>query len=763
MCIRDRVQAACSPAVITFESQSQAAYYDWDFGDGSFESGGNKIEHIYINETTVSQAHTVKLKVSANNNCSADFISQIIVHPSPEAKFVIDTNIACSPFTAHITNTSERAVSYQWFIDSVQGMYDQEFDYKLENKTDKQESYRIELIAKNSFGCTDNHALSVNVYPEVTAAFTATPIIGCSPLDVAFTNTSIGANSYLWSYGDATQSSNKHSEHTYVNVSEEVKIHPVQLIAESAWGCRDTSEIQQITVNPRPNADFKIDTISGCSPLKINITNKTLNVVSYLWDYGKGNTSATLISAQTYTNTTGSPMIFHISQLATNKYGCTDTAIQPITVFPQPTPAFASLSPGCSPLDVEFENNSTNSDIYIWNFGDGKMATTDNPLNTFINRSLDDTTFTVSLQSITHLGCTATTEKTVTVYATPNPTFVPSGSLFTMPYANVFFENRTIGDWEYQWDFGDGTISTDFDPSIHTYNLPNEYAIILYANGSHCKDSVVHFIVVEGAKIKAAFDSSYAGCAPVEARFYNKSINALNYEWDLGDGTITTEENPQHTYAEPGTYMISLTVTNGDLIDIARSHTVTVYQNADAIFDITPKTVALPDAVVNTYNTSVNAEKYHWEFGSSAVSDQFQPQFKYEAEGQYDIRLMVESRDGCRDTMVVPSAVTVLIDCEIKFPNAFTPAQQNGGYYDTQAPETTNDIFHPLSVNIDEYKLQVFNRWGEIVFESFQLDKGWDGFYHDELSKSDVYVWKCEATCIGGGTYKKMGNVSLIR
>lgn len=761
--IEQSLQQACSPAVVSFETQSQAAFYDWDFGDGTVDAGGSKIEHIFLNETPVSQAFTIKLKVSSNNNCSADFVAQVLIHPSPEALFAIDTVIGCSPFTAHITNTSTGAVSHQWLIDSVASANADEFDYRLENKTGTQRSVRIELEAKNAFGCSDNHALSVNVFPEVNASFTPSPAVGCSPLDVKFTNTTTGASTYYWSYGDATHSSNDNSAHTYVNASDTVQRLPVFVVGRSAYGCIDTSDTQLITVNPRPRAMFTADSISGCSPFNVALANTSKGAVKYAWDYGNGTTSANLVPIQYYTNLSGNNQIFDIRLLATNQYNCTDTALQPITVFPEPSPAFAAPAPGCSPLDVMFENKSKNADIYVWDFGDNKMATTDNARNTYINRSLNDTTFTINLRAITHLGCEATAQQQVTVYATPYPTFLPSGSAFTMPNSTVTFENRTVGDWDFSWDLGDGTLATSREPDAHTYNAAGEYAVILYASGEHCRDSAIHFIVINGAKIKADFDSTYVGCSPVEARFYNRSINAATYEWDLGDGTISTEENPVHTYTEPGTYMISLTVRNGELIDIARSQTVTVYKNAEAKFDIAPKTVAMPDAVINTYNKSINGEKFHWEFGGMAVSDQFQPQFKYEAEGQYDIRLMVESRDGCRDTMVLPAAVTVLQNCVIKFPNVFTPDAQTGGMYDPVAAETTNDIFHPLSLNIDEYKLQIFDRWGEIVFESFQVDKGWDGYYRDQLCKSDVYVWKCEATCIGGGTYRNLGNVTLLR
>ena len=114
--------------------------------------------------------------------------------------------------------------------------------------------------------------------------------------------------------------------------------------------------------------------------------------------------------------------------------------------------------------------------------------------------------------------------------------------------------------------------------------------------------------------------------------------------------------------------------------------------------------------------------------------------------------------------MLIQNAVTVLKDCILLFPNAFTPIDKAGdGKYLPNLPETTNDIFHPVWVNIEKYHLEIFNRWGQLIFSSNSLDVGWNGFYKSLLSKQDVYVWKAEATCIGGKKILKIGNVILIR
>jgi PKD repeat protein len=191
------------------------------------------------------------------------------------------------------------------------------------------------LFAENEFGCTDKHALSVLVYPEVTALFTVQPTQGCSPFNGVFTNTSIGAETYQWIFGDNTFSSNTNTIHTYINTSQQVQTYNTQLIAISAYQCRDTSDVQTIQVYPKPIVQFQTSAVSGCSPLQINIQNATIGATQYMWDFGNSVQSPSLIPNQTYINTESTVKVTHIQLRASNEYTCTDTASQAITVYPQ--------------------------------------------------------------------------------------------------------------------------------------------------------------------------------------------------------------------------------------------------------------------------------------------------------------------------------------------------------------------------------------------------------------------------------------------
>jgi PKD repeat protein len=115
-----------------------------------------------------------------------------------------------------------------------------------------------------------------------------------------------------------------------------------------------------------------------------------------------------------------------------------------------------------------------------------------------------------------------------------------------------------------------------------------------------CSDTIQQIIKVLGPPVIARYDTSYAGCSPLEVTFTNKSMNATEYIWDFGDGTTSTEVHPTHTFVVPGTYIIQLTAKNEEAEDISRAHTVTVYRNPKADFSIAPEVVYLPDAEIST-------------------------------------------------------------------------------------------------------------------------------------------------------------------
>lgn len=258
--------------------------------------------------------------------------------------------------------------------------------------------------------------------------------------------------------------------------------------------------------------------------------------------------------------------------------------------------------------------------------------------------------------------------------------------------------------------------------------------------------------------------SESSGCYPLMVHFFNTTTGGvISCNWDFGDGVTSSEYSPSYTYTNPGRYNVVLTVPGPDATVIEYSEVIEVYDHPDALFEFTPNTVYIPEDDVRCYNRSDGGIQYFWEFGDGGSSVEENPKYKYETEGTYDISLLVTNEYGCKDQYVINDAVTVIEQGSIKFPNAFMPrtsVSEEGRL--SNLPD--NAIFKPIiAVDIDDYHLQIFNRWGQLIFESTQVDNGWDGYFNGQLSPQGVYVFKAWGRFVSGKEFSKAGSVMLVR
>ena len=161
-------------------------------------------------------------------------------------------------------------------------------------------------------------------------------------------------------------------------------------------------------------------------------------------------------------------------------------------------------------------------------------------------------------------------------------------------------------------------------------------------------------------------------------------------------------------------------------------------------------------------NYTIGGDKFYWDFGDGTTYEEYEPRHFYKAAGEYTIQLIAESIEGCRDTLRIENAVTAVNGGQVKIPNAFTPnlsgpPAQGGGSF------ASNDIFLPLVEGVIEYKMQIFNRWGELMFETNNQNIGWDGYYKGRLSPQGVYLYKLELKFISGESTTRVGDITLIR
>ncbi|GAI88821.1 unnamed protein product, partial [marine sediment metagenome] len=233
--------------------------------------------------------------------------------------------------------------------------------------------------------------------------------------------------------------------------------------------------------------------------------------------------------------------------------------------------------------------------------------------------------------------------------------------------------------------------------------------------------------------------SAKSGCGSLTVLFENLSLHANTYIWYFGDGGTSDEENPSYIYDRSGEYTVTLKAIGEGGESVVTKDTVRVYDLPEAVFEFKPENAVLPDDPVSFYNYSQNAVQYLWDFGDNRLSDEAEPVHYYLKAGEYNVKLTVWSREGCTDSVIIFDAFAD-DGCQIVFPNAFTP-NPNGpgsGYYSPGS--TDNDVFYPRCRGVVEYRLRIFNRFGKLIFESKDLNIGWDGYINGKLAKQDVYI-----------------------
>lgn len=312
---------------------------------------------------------------------------------------------------------------------------------------------------------------------------------------------------------------------------------------------------------------------------------------------------------------------------------------------------------------------------------------------------------------------------------------------------------------------GTGVTGLFFDPNIAGVG---EHVITYTTQadkfGCYSEDTI-HIQVIIPPVPTAFFQPDTSGCSPIAVHFRNLSIAGESYVWDFDDGTYSVEKNPTHTYYVPGTYIVRLTVVN---IVGTSSHTGTikVFQSPTAVFDVYPPVVSSRQQVVVFYNYSYYATTFLWDFGDSTSSTEKNPWHRYKNSGSYDVILWATSDEGCVDTTHLKTPISVDWKTgNIDFPNVFRwngSGPTGGVWRDGVYPEMDN-VFRPFFENVTEYRLQIFNRWGVLIYESHDLYKGWDGYFGDgNLAIQGVYVWKAKGQFADGSFFNKVGDVTFL-
>jgi len=747
----------CAPVTVDFFNQSSGinVSYLWEFGNGDTSMVANPMD-VSFASTPRDTIFPVTLR--AINECGEGvYVDSVQVLTTPDVNFGFSVDTSCSPAEVRLSNqTSGGIVDVSWNLGN--GNSSQSFNPPMQTylASDQPVTYEITLSARNACGL-DSLTRPLYVKPANVDAFISVPQReGCGPFTVTFSNfTTVGAN-LTWDFGDGTTSKEASPTHTFTDLGT----YRVVQYAENGCGFDSTS--LELEVLPSPEVQFEMST-PPCVDSPLRFENRSSGADAFVWRFDTLATSSRVNTEFSFPRE-GEYFVALEGRSAAN--GCTTIDTQLIRILPLPDISMSlDTFAGCSPLPVNFNANSSEAVVTRWDFGDGNASGQLNPMYTFS----DAGEFQVRVSATDSNGCTALSTPTrVTVYPQPELAFSPQIENICELPTRVRMENQSEKADQFQWDFGNNTVSSLDDPRAW-YEESGEYEVYLWGeNQFGCVDSMMRPVSIPKVPMADFEFDPPRGCSPLDVQFTDLSTNGDRFLWEFGDGTFSPEQNPMHTYLEEGIYDVRLIVSAGmECVDTLEfPGAIQVFPTPFANFEVLPLVQDVFDGTVLLRNLSEDANEYYWDFGDGNLSREESPTHKFRDDETRQIYLQVFGEEGCSDDSLLvfqPPAIKGL-----HIPTGFSP---QSGLGDVR-------LFKPTGIGIKEYSLQIFSSYGELMWETNLLEDGrpvesWDGRVNGQLQPQDVYVWKCRAVFEDGtvwpgqkdssGKVKNIGSLVLLR
>ncbi len=755
---------------------------------------------------------TYYISLTVSNCCGSSTLTDTItVVPIPIPYFAISQDSGCSPFTAVFQTDGlatgrpdsilfdfgdgspievlQPIISVQPNGDTLR-IWNQRSHTFSYNGQAQDTVYFVTLRAINECG-DSTFTLPMRVFPNnIQGFFNTSTNSGCVPLTVSFNDLSFGANDVNWCFDydtltntcNGAVSAGSNPTHTYTQAGQYV----VAMFASN--DCSLDTVYQVITVDPSPNADF-ISSNFLCVGDTFTFTNTssiaTGTIVGYRWGFGDGNTS----NATNPTHIFNNEGTYNITLAIESSNGCLDSITRSIVVYPNPEADFGFSNACLNEQPVQFSDSTSISSgniiSRVWDFGDGNTSAQINPAHTYVQPG----TYTVTLTVLSDNFCEDIFTDDITIYDIPeaNFTFSRQGGDSCGSPRTVQFQNQSIGAVGFEWDFdlsfpGNQT-STLNNPSF-TFNESGEHRVRLVTQNSFgCTDTLERVITVFPLPEIDMMLSAESGCSPLEVEFLDQSVindtisgsQIISRTWYFGDGTQATRPDPTRTFTT-GTYSVALVVeTNYGCRDsVFYPNLITVVDGPSGGFThnlITEGEVAFLSNVTGGFQPYT----YQWDFGDGNTSALPNPthQFVLTSAGLdlgYTVCLTVTDDNDCSfikcDTVIVGSN-------SVFVPNAMVFAPGLEG--------STASKFLPAGLKLAQYHLYIYDRWGNLLWESTQLNpetgqpsEAWDGTYNSEPLPQGVYYWRIDATFKDGRIWKgkqyydegrqtNVGTITLIR
>ncbi len=411
----------------------------------------------------------------------------------------------------------------------------------------------------------------------------------------------------------------------------------------------ETTQSGYIVVGLAPVADF--DALYAYNTVPATVEFRDLSTgtgpLSYAWEFGDGATSTEQNPLHNYIR----QGLYTVKLTVTNVYGSSsETKTEYIAIGLAPRADFTGQpTTGNTPLTVEFTDRSTGHPTsWYWNFGDGKESSEQNPVHTYFSNG----DFGVTLTTSNEYG-SSYTSKAYYIHVIPvlKSRFVADPRSGKAPLVVKFTDTSTGNPKTWNWDFGDGTTSTQPNP-VHAFTTPGVFDVNLTVTSGINKDTSFQTIAAGGVPVTDFIADRTTVSVNSPVNFMDKTLNTpVSWSWDFGDGVTATDQNPPHTYLVKGIYTVTLTAANinGEHTEKKINYiTVGVVPAADFITEIPLYQQGTRTQYVRFIDTSAgNPTSWFWNFGDGQNStEQNPPLHFYNRDGAYTVSLTVKNTFG---------------------------------------------------------------------------------------------------------------------
>ncbi|HIF14879.1 MAG TPA: PKD domain-containing protein [Bacteroidetes bacterium] len=584
------------------------------------------------------------------------------------------------------------------------------------------------------------------------------------PGNIATFSSSFAGNTYAWNVYDSTAIST-YTTSTINHTFNHLGTYLVTL--QTTSDCCGKSKIDSFYVNVLPY--LQADVLTSASAFKICFGDSVSfgampinggNNPSFQWQVNGTNISGADSSLFSSTSLNNGDQV---TCIMTSDYTCpiNQTATSaPLTIFVSLNPNVTCTNTngylGSNTMFTANGSSGTPSFQYQWEFGDGGIDTGATPIYTY--GSTGSYNYTVTITD--YNGCTAVCSNTLNIQMAPSlyAGFTSDTTMICGSTSVQFTDTSTGGANYWEWDFGDGNTDNAQNP-FHTYSNPGTYSVNLIAGNGFYNDTIsaVNIIQVLSAPTPGISALQDTGCAPFNAQFIDASINAAYWQWTFGDpssaiNNTSNDQNPGHTYDGLGNYSVDLTVSSIDGCTETISMNIVVEEPPVVVLPM--DTAICPSEPVSLSNLYPEISHYSYSW-SPAIGLSCTDCYSTNASPNTNISyvLSVEAYKECvaKDTINISSDTSLCIN-SVYLPSAFSPNSDG-----------VNDILYVRGVRINEIQLMIFNRFGELVFETKNINDGWIGTQHGASISPEVFIYYLNVVFIDGTTKTLKGNVTMVR